>query len=131
MDAHAEVYMIAKDRARPNGVAPLPNHFRQRAADYLAVAIAEPEHGMIEPTRRAIVKLAQLHFGRLLHFPPKMNRSEVLELNAANFRGPAPAEVIGQPVPVSPDHQMVGDDRLAMNYPWHVLEYNANDDSKH
>ncbi len=102
--------MIALDRASPDRVPSILDNLCERSGDRLPLRVIKPDWFKVQKRIRIAVELLQFPMRWLDLFTTVMDRSQVGQFLFSNLLRTAPARVVGQPVSVSAEDQMVCDD---------------------
>ncbi len=107
--ADEQVNVIGQHRAGVAGEPLSPNHLADRLREGLTLGVAKPQHFMCKIRPRPAVVGAKLLQRRLFALPPEMRLRQPRQLGRIGFQRQAPPRVVGQPVPVSRQNQMMRD----------------------
>ncbi len=109
MPPNQQVRMVPKDRARVARESPRDHRLPERSRQYLPSRVFPPKHGQGEFFLCRLVKRSQFRKRRLDRLAPLVGWSEFRNARNADFVRHAPSRIVGQPVTVTGEDNVVGD----------------------
>lgn len=106
---HTQMHMIAQHRASPDRVPFAAHRILDRLTEGLPLRVVKPDQRKIEQRRGGAPEFTEHVARRLRRLSPVMDRTQTGELFLAHFVRPASAGVVGKPVPVPMQDEMMAD----------------------
>ena len=109
MPAQEQMNVISQDRAHVASQPMRRHNSAQSVGEGLPVSVVPPEHGQRESFFRRLVERPKFRKRRLDRFAPLMRRPQFGDLRNVDFVGHAPARIVGQPMTVTREDNMMRD----------------------